>query len=507
MSVDSSTGVVSGHLYRLSNKLMFKVWTKRYVELRNDTFYYYNSKTTALSGVIKLNSSVVFEDSNLRHFCFSLSDASTGEIHYFAAENAEELEYWSERIRLPLMKAKHTATRPNMVSMTTKVRKEYLSRPILHVNVIRSRNLLDMDLGGTSDPYVNVYVGSSIMKTGIKYKTLNPEWNALFSFDMNRSCRYAKIEVFDKDNAKSDDFIGRVMIPLMPLRDGITVRKWYSLGKKSTKAITRGDIELELSVNGDWDIERNATRFFEYIRLLPELRINFLNPAVQPDLHSSFEDSFPFIFPPSESEWLEDICVRCQLSCVTYSSRASCKGVLLLTNYRLIFISLSKILNENSDNTKAGLYCSTTSLVNDLTTQIPLGCISSINLNNEPDPTNNNTVSEILRLETVDHRSMTFVFRGDLEYLPQNGGVPSNISTNNPTLNKRRDAGKSNSDFTDNSTGTGDKDDDKSNDSLSALETSWMALIGEPAAVIEAMDSDEGSPFNRIHTRIHHFVS
>ena len=42
-----------------------------------------------------------------------------------------------------------------------------------------------MDVGGKSDPYCIVTVGEEEAKTVIQYNTVNPDWNASFSFSLN----------------------------------------------------------------------------------------------------------------------------------------------------------------------------------------------------------------------------------------------------------------------------------------------------------------------------------
>ena len=50
--------------------------------------------------------------------------------------------------------------------------------------VIAGRNLISMDVGGKSDPYCVITVGEEEAKTDVQYNTVNPEWNASFSFSL-----------------------------------------------------------------------------------------------------------------------------------------------------------------------------------------------------------------------------------------------------------------------------------------------------------------------------------
>jgi Ca2+-dependent lipid-binding protein len=74
---------------------------------------------------------------------------------------------------------------------------------ILHVNVIRARNLLKMDILGTSDPYVKLSLtGDSLpaKKTTIKKNNLNPEWHEKFKLIVkDPQTQVLRFEVYDWD--------------------------------------------------------------------------------------------------------------------------------------------------------------------------------------------------------------------------------------------------------------------------------------------------------------------
>ena len=582
--------VYAGQLYRLGNSLKSKIlrsWTKRLVELRDDVLYYYNSKGAV---TLTLNGNITFEDSNLRHFCFCLTDQLTGESYYFAAENGAEKEIWAEKIRFVIMKSRHLYNRSaRSAIVSVAVRKEYQSRPILLISVNRARNIVDKDIGGTSDPYVTICVGSSLVKTEIRKKTLNPEWNASFSFDLNRSCRYAKIEVWDKDITKSDDFIGTVLISLLPLRDGYNVRKWFPLQRKSSRDFMRGEIELEITYSGDPDPDKYSYHFFHSIQTLPDLKLNLINKDLfssfdtinynsnnentsnvtenintnekintninetdnsnrlselppQPQNQSLFQsDSFPWSFPPIELEQLEDISVRTQLSSTSYSSSVISKGILLLTNYRLIFLPMTRIITEDKsiNYNKYLIHNLISNGTNDpnmldLTTYIPLGCIYSISLSTEPDLAGNPPY-EILKIKTVDNRNISFILRDETDISialasasTNSSNIVQNINQNisnligfkkpiigkdisspiiNPNINPSNNPNIGN--LIPIETKSRPQALKRSiTNPLSMLEISWNNLISnDTTLLIDGMDSEEGSPFARIYHRLNLYVS
>jgi hypothetical protein len=74
---------------------------------------------------------------------------------------------------------------------------------VLYISVLKARDLIAADSGGTSDPYVRIHVGSEIAngkKTKVIKKTLNPEWNEHFEINIREKQRkdMLTIEVFDK---------------------------------------------------------------------------------------------------------------------------------------------------------------------------------------------------------------------------------------------------------------------------------------------------------------------
>ncbi|KAG8326276.1 Synaptotagmin-2 [Homalodisca vitripennis] len=91
----------------------------------------------------------------------------------------------------------------------------------LAVTVIQAEELPALDMGGTSDPYVKVYLLPDKKKkfeTKVHRKTLNPVFNETFTFKsvpyadaMNKTLVFA---IFDFDRFSKHDQIGEVKVPL-----------------------------------------------------------------------------------------------------------------------------------------------------------------------------------------------------------------------------------------------------------------------------------------------------
>jgi len=55
----------------------------------------------------------------------------------------------------------------------------------LHVDIVSARGIRALDKGKYSDPFCVLKHGTKKMKTTVKKKTLEPEWNESFVFDGN----------------------------------------------------------------------------------------------------------------------------------------------------------------------------------------------------------------------------------------------------------------------------------------------------------------------------------
>ncbi|XP_044870464.1 double C2-like domain-containing protein alpha [Mauremys mutica] len=92
----------------------------------------------------------------------------------------------------------------------------------LLVGILRCAHLAAMDVNGYSDPYVKTYLKpdmekKSKHKTSVKKKTLNPEYNEEFFYEIDQSelaQKSLEITVWDYDIGKSNDFIGGATLGL-----------------------------------------------------------------------------------------------------------------------------------------------------------------------------------------------------------------------------------------------------------------------------------------------------
>ncbi|OCT98447.1 hypothetical protein XELAEV_18010679mg [Xenopus laevis] len=115
----------------------------------------------------------------------------------------------------------------------------------LIVGIVRCVHLAAMDANGYSDPFVKLWLKPDMgkkakSKTQIKKKTLNPEFNEEFFYDIKHSDLAKKqldISVWDYDIGKSNDYIGGCQLGINA--KGERLKHWYECLKNKDKKIER----------------------------------------------------------------------------------------------------------------------------------------------------------------------------------------------------------------------------------------------------------------------------
>ncbi|KAI2662117.1 Rabphilin-3A [Labeo rohita] len=115
----------------------------------------------------------------------------------------------------------------------------------LIVGVVRCVHLAAMDANGYSDPFVKICLKPDMgkkakNKTQIKKKTLNPEFNEEFSYEIKHAELAKKtldISVWDYDIGKCNDYIGGCQLGITA--KGERLKHWYECLKNKDKKIER----------------------------------------------------------------------------------------------------------------------------------------------------------------------------------------------------------------------------------------------------------------------------
>uniref|UniRef100_A0A8C0FAH7 Synaptotagmin 8 n=1 Tax=Bubo bubo TaxID=30461 RepID=A0A8C0FAH7_BUBBB len=104
-----------------------------------------------------------------------------------------------------------------------------------HVGVKQAAELKAMDSGGTSDPYVIVYLTSDMKKryeTKVYRKTLNPVFNENFTFQVPQAevpDSTLVMQIYDFNRFAKHDIIGEVRLPLASVNLQHVIEQWSDL--------------------------------------------------------------------------------------------------------------------------------------------------------------------------------------------------------------------------------------------------------------------------------------
>ncbi|XP_023390547.1 synaptotagmin-2 [Pteropus vampyrus] len=119
----------------------------------------------------------------------------------------------------------------------------------LTVGVLQAAELPALDMGGTSDPYVKVFLLPDKKKkyeTKVHRKTLNPAFNETFTFKVPYQELGGKtlvMAIYDFDRFSKHDIIGEVKVPMNTVDLGQPVEEWRDLqGGEKEEPEKLGDI-------------------------------------------------------------------------------------------------------------------------------------------------------------------------------------------------------------------------------------------------------------------------
>ncbi|TMS15618.1 Synaptotagmin-1 [Larimichthys crocea] len=123
----------------------------------------------------------------------------------------------------------------------------------LIVGILQAQDLAAMDMGGTSDPYVKVYMLPDKKKkfeTKIQRKNLCPVFNETFTFKIpytELGGQTLVLQVFDFDRFGKHDLIGEIKIPMNSIDLGQPIHEWKDLiGGEKEEQEKLGDVCISL---------------------------------------------------------------------------------------------------------------------------------------------------------------------------------------------------------------------------------------------------------------------
>ncbi|XP_071368526.1 synaptotagmin Va [Centroberyx affinis] len=123
----------------------------------------------------------------------------------------------------------------------------------LIVGILQAQDLAAMDLGGTSDPYVKVYMLPDKKKkfeTKVQRKNLCPVFNETFTFKIpfnDLAGQTLVLQVFDFDRFGKHDVIGDLKIPMNSIDLAQPIHEWKDLvGGEKEEQEKLGDVCISL---------------------------------------------------------------------------------------------------------------------------------------------------------------------------------------------------------------------------------------------------------------------
>ena len=139
----------------------------------------------------------------------------------------------------------------------------------IRVTIGRGRELAAKDLGGTSDPFCELWVGHGREASGRYYRTtckpatLSPIWNESAIFDVEATNELLHLVMFDKNNMNAHTFMGDVKLDLCGLvPGGAPIEGWFRLEQPaSIEGAVTGEVHLTvtLEAHGErWKPDRAA---------------------------------------------------------------------------------------------------------------------------------------------------------------------------------------------------------------------------------------------------------
>merc|ERR1712055_599514 len=138
---------------------------------------------------------------------------------------------------------------------------------VLTVHVIEASNLLNKDIMGKSDPYVEISFEETKVKSCTVTNNLSPQWNFISNFDVTGDDTSSiKFSVFDADYGK-DQLLGSCSVSIRDALSELDSARWISLeGPESGKiSIKFGFIENQDQNEEEEQKERAADSFINNV--------------------------------------------------------------------------------------------------------------------------------------------------------------------------------------------------------------------------------------------------
>lgn len=135
----------------------------------------------------------------------------------------------------------------------------------LIVRLYRAEGLPSADMNGKSDPFIKMNLVNQFHRSSTQYKTLNPEWNEMFHFNVYDIHNQLDFLVYDEDR-HGEDFLGRIVIPLLSINNKKMI--WYQLKDKKLQNPSRGRVLIRMDI--EWSLVKACLRTFNPLEELKD---------------------------------------------------------------------------------------------------------------------------------------------------------------------------------------------------------------------------------------------
>ncbi|XP_007885674.1 synaptotagmin VIII [Callorhinchus milii] len=122
----------------------------------------------------------------------------------------------------------------------------------LSVGILKAQDLMSMDILGSSDPYVIVYLDPEkrpTFETKVHRNNLNPTFNERFDFKLNweeRETKTVVMQVYDSNRFSKHGIIGEIRVPLKTFDPTHVIEEWRDLTGAKDEPDKLGEICFSL---------------------------------------------------------------------------------------------------------------------------------------------------------------------------------------------------------------------------------------------------------------------
>merc|ERR1711974_299796 len=166
---------------------------------------------------------------------------------------------------------------------------------VLTVHVIEASNLLNKDIMGKSDPYVEISFEETKVKSSTVTNSLSPQWNFISNFDVTGDDTSSiKFSVFDADYGK-DQLLGSCSISIKDALSELDSARWISLEEPESGKIS---IKFGFTEKQDQNEEEEQEETKEYSKEAADSYANEVSeeegrqePTVEPEKEEEQEET------------------------------------------------------------------------------------------------------------------------------------------------------------------------------------------------------------------------